>query len=415
MTLEALLAVPGTAQAQTFPKLETASAEAARAQIVQSIERQGRWDVWENIATGRTPELRHRQSGARCRFWDEKVFLNVDTTYFYPSWPVGAGESVSCSTWITVAGPANLSFETRIIAAPFALNGEIYRFFDGKGTPDRVTPAYLAWRSVYWHGARIGAVVHEPVRTIQGPGGRPVAVYGVRTTIYGDITSRALTVMLGGWVVTQRFAAPRAHDREALELALSQLEYTITTMDRPHAAAAAQQALVETTVRTEALRPPGADGDIALVARNAFKFACVSQRRAGKPYAPAEGWREWTLVDAPAGLPHTAKEAPAKAWLVQEGPTGRVYVHYDAAMTGDCAVSIYGADAERTWRGLLYLLTRDSEAPFALGAYPVEGEGRFNAALDGNGWEAEGSLIASKDPGDRPSVFIGLRGPMRVR
>ena len=134
--------------------------------------------MWENISTTSTPAVRHRQSGASCRFWQAKVFLGVLVDHMFASRRVQPGETVLCSTWIDLRGADRLSFETRIITAPLALDGRAYRGREEEpDPPDRVTPEYIAWRSAFWAQARQSSPIHEERPTIRTADGQLLPVH----------------------------------------------------------------------------------------------------------------------------------------------------------------------------------------------------------------------------------------------
>ena len=68
-TLFAMLSLV-TAQSASAqgPEQDAPDAAAAHALAEAAIARSGGDTVWENITASTRPELRHRQSGARCRF-----------------------------------------------------------------------------------------------------------------------------------------------------------------------------------------------------------------------------------------------------------------------------------------------------------------------------------------------------------
>lgn len=396
------------AQAQNFPGFAAASADEARRQVDEAIARQGHDQVWENVSTDRTPVIRHRQSGASCRFWRSKVFLNVSPDHMSANRRVQPGEFVWCATWIDLRGDDRLSFETRIVAAPLALDGTAYAFWE-PGIADRVTPAYLAWRSAYWAETRQTPTVHEPLRSVRAPDGTSLPVHSVTVHTYGGHMSRNLAVMVNGWIVTQKLFAPARFDEAATQLAMEQLQFTVASMDRAHPQAQAQHELTQAQLAAEAREPAGAGNPLIRRIYDVFVTACVQPLRGGRSFDTAREARGWQRVPAPEWLPGTSDAPGREAWQVS-GEAGGIYVHYDAATSGDCAVSVRDAAGTDGVEGLQYLLTRAADAPFARGAYPRAEGGVVNLTLDGRGWAGEGAMVApTTGNGTRAGVFIGAR------
>lgn len=392
------------------PEQDAPDAAAAHALAEAAIARSGGDTVWENVTASTRPELRHRQSGARCRFWAGSLYPWARTDPYGITVPLGS--EVSCSTWIRPGGET-WSFEVSIEAASQSLLGSRYQGFDGRFTPAFVTPEYRGWRSAHWASFRGGPVQHDTAITIAGPGGEPLIVQRLRFTMLDGVSvTRMLTVLVNGWVVHVQFSAPVNRERAAEIMVLAHLEHIVGGMARPHAEAAAVQARVEALRAAEAAPPPGLGDPIVSRIAETFEIACAGPAQAGRPFAEAIAAQTgWTAASAPPGLPNIARNPSPKVWRVP-GEGAAVYAHLDAAMTGDCAVSAYGVDAAIARAALLHRLARAPGARFAAGLRSLLDTGIEMQGLEGRGWPAEASLITNaNDQGDRPSVFIGVRRP----
>ena len=325
------------------------------------------------------------------------------------------GSEVSCATWVRPGGET-WSFEVAIEAASQSLLGSRYQGFDGRFTPAFVTPEYRGRRSAYWATFRGGPLHHEPVRTIAGPDGTPLTVYGVRFAMLDRVSvTRVWTVLVNGWVVTQQLSTPAGEERTAEMLALSHLQHIVSGMSRPHEDAAAVHARVEALRSAAAAPPPGLDDPTVRRIAEAFEAACVAPAQQGRPFLDAiaaqPGWT--SVATPPPGLPNIARNPAPRVWQVP-GEGAQVYVHLDAAMTGDCALSVYGARAALAGPALLHRLTEGAAARFAPGFRSWLDPGIESQALDGLGWAAEASLITNvNDEHERPDIFIGVRRPPR--
>jgi len=392
------------------PEQDAPDATAAHALAEAAIARSGGDTVWENVTASTRPELRHRQSGARCRFWAGSLYPWAPTDPYGIAVPLGS--EVSCSTWIRPGG-VYWSFEVAIEAASQSLMGSRYEGFDGHFTPAFVTPEYRGWRSAHWASFRGGPVQHGPTITIAGPAGEPLSVQRLRFTMLDGVSvTRMLTVLVNGWVVHVQFSAPINRERAAETMVRAHLEHIVGGMDRPHAEAAAVQARVEALRAAEAAPPPGLGDPIVSRIAETLEIACAGPAQAGRPFAEAIAAQAgWTAASAPPGLPNIARNPSPRVWRVP-GEGAAVYVHLDAAMTGDCAVSAYGVDAATARAALLHRLARAPGARFAAGLRSLLDTGIEMQSLEGRGWPAEASLITNaNDQGDQPSVFIGVRRP----
>ena len=407
VTAQSASAQPASAQG---PEQDAPDAAAAHALAEAAIARSGGDTVWENVTGSTRPELRHRQSGARCRFWAGSLYPWARTDPYGIAVPLGS--EVSCSTWIRPGGDY-WSFEVAIEAASQSLLGSRYEGFDGRFTPAFVTPEYRGWRSAHWASFRGGPVQHDPTITIAGPGGEPLKVQRLRFTMLDAVSvTRMLTVLVDGWIVHVQFSAPIDRERAAETMVLAHLEHIVGGMDRPHAEAAAVQARVEALRAAEAAPPPGPGRPIVSRIAETFELACAGRPRQGarsprrSPPRPAG-----PPPSVPPGLPNIARNPSPRVWRVP-GEGAALYVHLDAAMTGDCAVSAYGVDAAVARAALLHRLARAPGARFATGLRSLLDAGIEMQGLEGRGWPAEASLITNaNDRGDRPSVFIGVRRP----
>jgi hypothetical protein len=401
--------VSGQSADEAFEAPDQASAH-ARAQ--QALARSGGEVVWENVTTTTTPELRHRQSGAVCRFWAESVWPGADATSY--GRPIALGSEATCSTSVRLRGGRLWSFGTYIEAAGQGLDGAgRYRVWDGELTPDLVPPAYRARRALHWGAFVRGPIVHEAARPLRGPDGRDLAVDAVHAMMAdGTTLKRVLTVLVNGWLVTQESSAPATEDAAAEAMALAQLQRLVSGITRPHPDAVAVQARVERLLREEAAPPPGLEDAGAARIERAFSAICLAAPAEGRSFESAIADEPgWTLVPPPPGLPNIMNDPAPRVWLVP-GESGRVYVHLNAAMNGDCAVSAYAVDAARLAPILRYRLARGPDARLALGWRSRLAPGIESVGLEGRGWTAEGAMITNvtQDAG-RPALFIGVRTP----
>ncbi len=409
------LPAPGSAQSveQAFDAPDTATAH-ARAQA--ALARAGGERVWENVTASATPELRHRLSGGVCRFWADNVYPGADSTSY--GLPVALGSEVTCSTSVRLPGDRLWSFGTYIEAAAQGLDGAgRYRPWDGEFTPDFVTPAYRGRRSLYWSPFSGGPIAHEAVRHMRGPSGEDLTVYGVSAMVADRTTlRRLLTVLVNGWLVTQESLAPADEDGVAAALAVAQLQHLVGGMTRPHPDAAAVAARVARALRDEAVPPPGLDDAMAVRIESAFSAICIHAPAGGRSFESAIARQPgWTQVPPPPGLANVMNDPAPRVWHVP-GEGGRVYVHLNAAMNGDCAVSAYAVDAARLGPVLAYRLTQGGAARLAAAWRVRLAPGIESLGFDGRGWPAEGALIANTTgEAARPALFVGVRTPRAAR
>jgi hypothetical protein len=404
---------PGAAQ-EVEEAFDAPDAATARARADEALARSGGEAVWENVTTTTTPELRHRQSGGVCRFWAESVYPGADRTSY--GTPVEAGSEVTCSTSVRLRGDRMWAFGTYIEAAGQGLDGAgRYRYWDGELTPDLVTPAYRARRMLRWGAFVGGPIAHEAVRMLRGPDGRELPVYGMHAMMADRATlKRILTVLVNGWLVTQETSAPAEEDAAAEAMAVAALQRLVSGMTRPHPDAAAMTARVARLLRDEAAPPPNLDDATADRIESAFSALCILAPAAGRSFESAVAQQPgWTPVPPPPppGLPNVMNDPAPRVWRVPGGG-GQVYLHLNAAMNGDCAVSAYGVDAARLGPILRYRLTRGPAARLVPGWRSALAPGIESVDFDGRGWPAEGAMItnATGDAG-RPALFIGVRTP----
>lgn len=407
------LATPAPALTQTVAEaFDAPDLASAHARAQEALARNGGAAVWENATTTTTPELRHRLSGAVCRFWADSVWPGAQATSYGA--PIALGSEVSCSTSVRLRGGRLWSFETHVEAARQGLDGAgRYRAWDGELTPDVVTPAYRARRSLHWGAFVGGPIAHEAVRPLRGPDGRDLQVYAMHAMMAdGTTLKRVLTVLVNGWLVTQETSAPASEDVAAEAMALAQLQRLVSGMTRPGPDAAAVQARVERLLRDEAAVPPSLYDEGADRIERAFSAICLSAPAEGRSFESAIAeQRGWTQVPPPPGLPNIMNDPASRVWLVPGG-NGQVYVHLNAAMNGDCAVSAYAVDAARLAPILRHRLTSGPAAHLALAWRSPLAPGVESVGLDGRGWAAEGAMITNLtgDTG-RPALFIGVRAP----
>lgn len=407
------LAVPAQGSGQSVEEaFEAPDAATAHARAQAALARSGGEEVWENVTATTTPELRHRPSGGVCRFWAESVYPGASSDSY--GRPVALGSEVTCSTSVRLRGDRLWSFGTYIEAAGQGLDGAgRYRPWDGEFTPDFVTPAYRARRALRWGAFVGGPIAHESGRQMRGPDGRGLPVYGMHAMMTDRATlKRVLAVLVNGWLVTQETTAPADEDGAAEAMALAELQRLVSGMTRPHPDAAAVEARVARLLREEAALPPDPDDATASRIERAFSALCIDAPAAGRSFESVIAEQPgWTQVPPPPGLPNVMNDPAPRVWLVPGG-SGQVYLHLNAAMNGDCAVSAYAVDAARLGPILRYRLTRGPAARLVLGWRSQLAPGIESVDFDGRGWAAEGAMItnATGDTG-RPALFVGVRTP----
>jgi hypothetical protein len=375
---------PGETSAQARG---AAVVEAARAQADEPLRRPEVPVAWENITSTATPELRHRQSGAVCRFWSGRVFAGVHEP--------ADGQRVWCSTH-----RGDYSLERTLVPAGAAFRpGSLPAFNDQKLARTSVVGP-REWVSRWAAVDPWGAVVRVgPQRSLSRRDGSTLVVDVARADFFdGKTEVRHSAAVVRGWMVQHRATGPKARRADLDRLADADLVRLVDTISR------SRPGPVPMGLPPSPINDPAARRVVS-----AFRDACVRPALARRRFSEAIAALGWERAQPPPGLPNIGNKPASLVWRAP-GEGGDVFVHLDAVMNGDCAVSAYNVMPSVVAMAVEESFTSAADAPLAPGEPEEIGPGVVSRNLAAAAWEGGGVLITNDDAGQksRPVVFVGL-------
>lgn len=409
LCLAALAAGAGAGPALAAAPYDADTAAEAHALAEAGLQTENARLGFENATDSTTPTLRHRQSGATCRFWAESVYVELPVMAF--GYPIAPGSKAYCYTVAQRTRDHRWSISTTIEAAAQALDGDRFRQFDGENTPQLVSPAYLARRTAFWEHGRRGPVQHRPALRLDIGNGENATVHRVYFHT-GVSVEHVWTALVRGWAVTMRVQSPEASLADSEALMLAQMSGMLPTITQAHPDAGQVAAVLALDADDG---DESASDSTAERVHAAFRDACLAPALAGQSFDGAiEGREGWTRIATRSDLPNIRQDPGQTVWNVP-GLGGEVLVLRSAAMAGDCAVAAYGVDLDLALRLLNRRLTQGEDAPFGLGFNrPLDG-GRIMQEYDGAAWSGGGVLILGSAPdASRPDLFLGLGPPLEA-
>ena len=414
-----LMLTAGAASAQPFDARSEAEAHALAAKATEYLVSQhgtAGQAVFEDVTDGLTPALRHVRSGAICRLWASYGSVNAEDTPFFDR--VALGDAITCTTYADYdaeRGPA-WEISTRIERADLALKGRRYHGFDGEQNSgmDWVTPAYVARRGAFWRQDRSGPVRRTRTLAAVDGTGAPVEVFGYRTRATGgrfDVQRRVALVQ--GWLVQVDVRSLSSHWDAAERMSDGQITRLVSTIDRPAPGLDALSQALAAVASTEGVDPALSQTTLADARRIAevFQAACLAPALAGRPFRDAlDSEPAWARATPPTGLPHVAPDRPLDARRISsEG--AEIWVHREAIVGGDCAVSAYGVDGDVLAPEIVRMLTTGQTPPFAKGWVNAAYEPVMIQGFDGDAWPGGGVLIVNRHVEGRPALTLGIAPP----
>ncbi|MES2860329.1 MAG: hypothetical protein V4701_02600 [Pseudomonadota bacterium] len=414
-----LMLTAGSATAQPFDARSEAEAHALAAKATEYLASQhgaAGLAVFEDVTDGLTPALRHVASGAICRLWASYGAVYAEDTPFFDR--VALGDAITCTTYAdydAADGPA-WEIATRIERADLALRGRRYHGFDGEQNSgmDWVTPAYVARRGAFWWQGRSGPVRRMGALAAVDGTGAPVEAFGYRTQASdGRFDVQRRVALVQGWLVQVDVRSRPSHWDAAERMSDGQIVRLVSTIDRP---APGLDALPSTPVMDA--QPAGYDpilshSTVADARRivDAFQSACLTSGLAGRPFREAlDAGATFTPETPPTGLPHVAPDRPLVARRMS-GEGVETWVHLEAIVGGDCAVSAYGLDGDVLAPEIVRMLTTGDAPPFAKGWVNAAYEPVMIQGFDGDGWPGGGVLIVNRSVEGLPALTLGIAPP----
>ena len=417
-----LVPIAGAASAQPFDARSEAHAHTLAAKATESLVSQhgaAGQTVFEDVTDGLTPALRHVRSGAICRLWASFGQVDAETTPFFDR--VELGDAVSCITYADYdagAGPA-WEISTLIERADLALRGRRYHGFDGEQNTGMgwVTPAYVARRGAFWQQGRSGPVRRTRALAAVDGTGAPVQVFGYRTRTSGDrFDVQRSVALVQGWLVQVDVRSLSSQWEAAERLSEGQITRLVSTIDRPAPGldaltqALAADAGLENADRVDPALSQEARSDARRIVE-IFQAACLAPALGGRLFREAlDAEPAWTPATPPAGLPHVAPDRPLDARRATSDGV-ETWVHREAIVGGDCAVSAYGSDGDVLAPEIVRMLTTGEAPPFAEGWVNAAYEPVMIQGFDGDAWPGGGVLIVNRDVEGRPALTLAVAPP----